>query len=142
MSDNNTEAATKARLPGYDSGSFWPASYVEEQAYLIARGVRAMALVGTVVNDPDIMLQADTQLSVLSLALDKSIPFVFDRHDGLADCGFAAATWVIDLYCWLHSGVVPDKHRHHIIGLMLGYSADAIRDHDALGSGRRFTWSQ
>jgi hypothetical protein len=65
-----------------------------------------------------------------------SIPFVIDRGDGNADCGYSANKWAIDLYRYAIREV-PEQHRHKIIGLLLGYSAQAIQEHDELSDSLR-----
>ncbi len=116
----------------------WSESYISEHAYLVARGVRPMAIVGRVEADKNLMLQAVSRLEIVSIG-EPVIPFVVPRDNGFADCGFAAARWVIDLYAWLVGpNGVPEDHVHRITGLLLGYDAKAIRDHDERGCGRRF----
>ena len=57
------------------------------------------------------------------------IPFVLPRKDiECAMTGFAAAQWVVDLLAWSYDQ--PIRQHHRIIGLLLGYSADAIAEHD------------
>ena len=110
---------------------------ISDAAYLVARGVRPLALVYDGTADQLSMLRMATQLETIG---DQGcIPLVVDHKDGRAGCGFAAAEWVIDLYEWTTSSVaVPAKHRHAILGLLLGYSTTAIDQHlQALG-GRRF----
>lgn len=110
---------------------------VREAAYLVARGVRPMALVYDGAADRLSMLQTATQLE--RLGDPGCIPLVVDHNDGRAGCGFASAQWVIDLYQWITSGVaVPPEHRHAILGLLLGYSTSAIDEHLQALSGRRF----
>lgn len=118
----------------------WSSDYIAEHAYLVARGVRPLAIVGHVEAAPLVMLQVASRLEIASIG-EAVIPFVVPRNDGFADCGFAAARWVVDLYQWAISGAVPADHAHRIRGLLLGYSADAMRAHDERGSGRRFTSS-
>lgn len=109
---------------------------IAEHAYLVARGVRALAVVGRCEADAAQMLSTATELERHAQA--GAVPFVFDRGDGVADYGYAAAAWVLDLYRWLHSDGVPATYRHHVTGLLLGYSAAAIREHDEAGAGRLF----
>ena len=87
------------------------------------------------------MLRTATKIERLSVA--GAIPFVVDRGDGIADYGYAAHAWVIDLFGWAAKidDAVPDVHRHRIIGLLLGYSATAIREDEELSRGRRFELS-
>jgi hypothetical protein len=113
--------------------------YIKEHAYLVARGVRPLAIVDHLKAEAEIMLRAATDLEIASVG-DDVVPFVVRRRDGIADCGFAAARWVVDLYQWLvGSDAVPKEHEHRIRGLLLGYSVDAIQAHDERASGRRFS---
>ena len=105
-----------------------------EQAYLVARGVRPLALVGHCLADQRIMFEVISQLEDCSSA--GAIPFVFPRNDGFADYGYANSTWAIDLLRWAQSGEVPTNHQHRIIGLLLGYSVVAIRNHEEHTYGR------
>jgi hypothetical protein len=113
---------------------------ISESAYLVERGVRPMSIVGQGKWEGLELLQVASHLEILSINM-RVIPFVVVRKDGFADCGFASAQWVVDLYEWLvQSENVPKIHEHRIRGLLLGYSAGAIRDHDERDCGRRFTW--
>jgi hypothetical protein len=119
----------------------WSDDYLSEHAYLVERGVRPMSIVGHVEGGVEFLLRVASRLEIISVH-NRVIPFVVKRSDGFADCGFASEQWVVDLYEWLvQSTDVPDVQEHRIRGLLLGYSADAIRDHDARGCGRRFTLS-
>jgi hypothetical protein len=114
-------------------------SCLKEQACLVARGVRAMALLGHCPAQPCTMLHIATKIE--DCAEPGSIPFVVDRGDGIADYGYAAARWVLDLYEWVVRGAghtVPSVQRHRILGLLLGYSVEAIRQHEEHISGRHF----
>lgn len=118
----------------------WSKDYIQEQAYLVSRGVRPMAIVGWVTAEHDVMLRAASRLEIESIGIEGAAAYVIPRPDGQAVCGFAAARWVIDLHEWvLQTPALPEKHFHHILGLLLGYSAHAIRDHDEREGGRRFT---
>jgi hypothetical protein len=114
-------------------------SCLQEHARLVAKGVRALALIGHCPADPLTMLQMATKIE--GSAEPRSIPFVFDRGDGTADYGYAAAWWVLDLYEWIvraSSDTVPSTQRHRILGLLLGYGVESIRQHEEHFSGRRF----
>jgi hypothetical protein len=113
---------------------------IREHAYLVARGVRALAIVGECSTDTVTMLRTATQIETLSVP--GAIPFLCDCQNGFAEYGYAAERWVVDLFEWLmtaDANVVPTDHRHHVLGLLLGYSATAVRDFEAHTSGRRFT---
>jgi hypothetical protein len=111
---------------------------VREQAYLIAKGVRPMALMGTCVADPTTMLRVTSQLEIA--AEPNAIPFVLDRGDGLADFGYAASSWALDLFQWItrDDGLIPAHHKHRIRGLLLGYGVEAIRAFEERSCGRLF----
>jgi hypothetical protein len=104
-----------------------------EQAYLVARGVREIADVGTVSADPDSMLRATT---VLESAAQGAIAFVFPSHDGRAVCGFAGHRWSLELFKWVVTADLPPEHRASILGLLHGYAGAAVRDYDEQGCGR------
>lgn len=125
-------------VPGIDVSD----DLLSEQAYLVARGVRSLALAGQCESDPLVMLRAATRLE--SLAVPGAIPFLVDRGDGRADYGFAAAGWVVDMYSWIAQDTqdaVPEPQRARILGLLLGYSTEAIRLFEEGRSGRLFTAS-
>jgi hypothetical protein len=104
-----------------------------EQAYLVARGVREIADIGTVAADPDSMLRATT---VLESAAQGAIAFVFPSHDGRAVCGFAAHRWSLELFKWAVTAELPPEHRASILGLLHGYAGSAVREYDEQGCGR------
>lgn len=113
---------------------------IREHAYLVARGVRPMAIVGECEPDQLTMLKIATKME--TLAVPGAIPFVLDCRHGAAEYGFAAEGWVVDLFEWLMTSaenVVPTNHRHHVLGLLLGYSTSAVRAFEAHVGGRRFT---
>lgn len=110
---------------------------LREQSWLVARGVRSLALVGHCDAEPLVMLRAATRLE--SLADADVLPYVLDRGDGRASYGYAAAPWAVDLLEWVEmSGAVPEEQRHRILGLLLGYSPSEIAKHEATHGGRRF----
>ena len=107
---------------------------LEEQSYLVARGVRAIALVGHCPTDGDLMLRVSTRLE--SAGHQGAIPFVVRRDADVADFGYAAARWAVELFVW--AADTPDEQRHRIIGLLLGYGADAIERFERGQSVRGF----
>lgn len=112
-----------------------------EAAYLVSRGVRPMALAGHCDPHPMVMLRARTRLSTASMlhgTAQRVIPFVIEEKDS-ASCGYAARSWVIDLFRWACLPEIPPRRRHEILGLLLGYSAEAIGAHQELGAGELFT---
>ena len=109
---------------------------VVETAYLISRGVRPLALLESVARDEAVMRHAFDTLNQVSARYESVIPFVLPRQD--IDCamtGFAAAPWVVDLLAWSYEQ--PLRQHHQIIGLLLGYSVQAIAEHDAREFGGR-----
>ena len=108
----------------------WSDLYLSEQAFLVSRGVRPLALVGSVSRDPKVMHECFMRLRESSAKWQGSVfPFIVPRKD--SDCamaGFAAAQWVIDLLRWSYDQ--PPRQRHQIIGLLLGYAPGAIAEHD------------
>jgi hypothetical protein len=110
---------------------------LREHAYGIARGVRPLALAGMCRAEPDEMLAAQTRLE--AMGEPGAIAFVCPRTDEFADCGYASAAWVIDLYRWMVGAVddvLPSKHRHRMVGLLLGYGVSAIADYEEQAAGR------
>jgi hypothetical protein len=110
---------------------------ISEQGYLVARGVRVLALVGECAADNFSMLEAMTRIE--SLCQPPTIPFVIDRGDGVADCGVTGAAWALDLYRWIITAkpsALPALQRDRISGMLLGYSSDAIRAFEERASGR------
>ena len=100
---------------------------IREQAHLVARGVRPLALIGNCAADPETMLRVATQLENAGAA--GATPFVMDRGDGVAEFGYSASSWVLELFQWVtHAdSEVPRKQMHRIRGLLLGYDVEAIR---------------
>lgn len=99
---------------------------VREHCYLVARGVRPMAHVGCCPAADEVELQR-LAVTLSNIAGDGGpIPFVVTRGDGIADYGFAACSWVIDLFRWATKDAVPPLQRDRIVGLLLGYSSEAI----------------
>jgi len=111
---------------------------IREHAYLIANGVRPLALLGTCEAEPATMLRVTTQLE--NAACPNSIPFVLDRGDGFADFGFAASSWALDLFQWVTraDSRIPTRQKHRIRGLLLGYGVEAIHAFEERSCGRLF----
>jgi hypothetical protein len=115
------------------------AEVLAEHAYLVARGVRCLAIVGRVeAGDSLDLLRLATQVE--GAGQSGAVPFVIDNGDGTADCGYATAAWALDLYRWAKCGAagVPPHQADRIIGLLCAYSAEAIRRFEEEGSGRLF----
>ena len=105
------------------------AESVQEQAHLVSRGGRPLALLDTCDLDETVMANRFVRLNQFAGEYTV-IPFVLPREDfPCAMTGYAAATWVVDLLAWSYKQ--PIRQHHRIIGLLLGYSANAIAEHDA-----------
>lgn len=111
-----------------------------EHARLVGCGVRTFALVG---HDIDLSVPSMTAIAT-KLEVNSApgaIPFVIPTKDGRIDYGYASRGWAIELYAWLvgrGENPVPEVHRHRILGLLLGYDAEAIRCFEERGSGLLF----
>ena len=108
---------------------------LENEAYLISRGVRAAALLG---HCPAGALPAATETRIRTLLYAGAgpfdvIPFTITEDAGTIAYGYAAHRWAIDLLEWLLAGEgLPPRRKHEILGLLLGYSASAIARHQEL----------
>lgn len=107
-----------------------------EAAYLVARGVRLVAQVGTCAADEPELLRAATVVERWSEA--GAIAFVIKTRTGHAAFGYAAQRWALELFEWVVTDDVPEHHRHRILGMLFGYAPDAIRRFEEQRSGRTF----
>ena len=98
-----------------------------------------MVLFSPFPGENDLPLVVATRLETASLGTS-AIPFVIDREEGVCDCGFAAERWVVELFKWI-STATGEPMRSRLTGLLLGYSAAAIRDFEQRQSIREFTLS-
>jgi hypothetical protein len=109
-------------------------------AEMVAHGVRMIAQAGHCRADEVGMLMAATEVE--RHGCPGAIPFVVNTGKGSAVYGYASHQWALDLYRWVVSvDAVPESARHSILGLLHGYSPDAIRSFHESVSGRRFTSS-
>jgi hypothetical protein len=114
-----------------------------EQAYLVARGVRLLAIVGVVEDVFDTVV--DVRQMLFEAAVESAgsqayvpIPFLVKNPDTkLIDVGFASHGWVVDVYEWLLAGTVPDQMVSRVMGLLLGYSGDAVAQYEHWQAGQR-----
>jgi hypothetical protein len=97
---------------------------IREGATLVARGVRALTLLGQCEAAEEAI--SVTARCIADLACPGALPFVLDRSDGLADYGYAGALWAIKLYRWLQQTEIPPEQCQRILGLLFGYSVEAI----------------
>jgi hypothetical protein len=95
-----------------------------EQAYLVERGVRALALVGCCPVNEATHLAAE--LALAGQLSPGAVPFVVSQQDGRADYGYGASRWAIDLFVWASSDAVPLIQRERILGLLFGYAPEAV----------------
>jgi hypothetical protein len=110
---------------------------MSEQAYLVARGVRPLSLIGNCPANELTLLRVATRIE--AAAGPGVVAFVIDHGDETASFGYAGAAWAIDLFEWANDPTqVPQEQRHRINGLLLGYSVPAISRHEDETSGRRF----
>lgn len=104
-----------------------------EQAYLVSRGVRPMALLGTC--EPAEREEVWGRLLVAGQHYPEALPFWVAFVEGDVAYGFAAASWCVDLFTWARSQ--PEAQRERIEGLLLGYGAREIARHEEARSARR-----
>ena len=116
---------------------------MSEQAYLVARGVRLLAIVGTVENMFETVVDVRQMLyeaAVESAGSQAGVPIPFlvkDTGTNLVSVGFASHGWVVDVYEWLLDGTVPDQMVSRVMGLLLGYSGDAVAQYEYMQAGQR-----
>jgi hypothetical protein len=103
-----------------------PDALIQEQAYLVSCGVRCVALVGECEDTEFARLAAITRLEALSPKCE-CLAFAISRGtDELADCGYCRHSWVVDILTWISENHPPDLVRDSILGLLCGYSSEAI----------------
>lgn len=109
-----------------------------EHAYLVARGVRPLAIAGHFPTGSASMLRIATLIEAAAPQEDVT-PFVINHGDGTGSFGYAANRWTLDFYEWsVTDRAIPEQQQHRIIGMLLGYSPVAISRYEETGSGRRF----
>lgn len=109
-----------------------------EHAYLVARGVRPVAIAGHFAPATASALRISTLIEAAA-PQEAVLPFVIDHGDGSGSFGFAENRWSLDFYEWtVTDRSIPEQQRHRIIGMLLGYSPVAISRYEECGSGRRF----
>lgn len=103
---------------------------LDNEAYLVSRGARPLALVGHCPAEPVLMLRVRTVLCEARQA-ELVLPFIFPEGDcpGQAAFGYAAHRWVIDHLEWALGAGLPPARRHEILGMLCGYSPAAIARH-------------
>jgi hypothetical protein len=119
-----------------DSVKDFPADEtLREYSYLVERGVRPMASICVFKADETLAALVYAAIASPGVSGQRAVPFVCRDWLGRCHCGYASAPWVIDLYRWSQSGQVPECHRHRIVGLLLGYSSEAIGDFERRRAG-------
>lgn len=124
------------------------AEVMKEQAYLVGRGVRLLAIVDSVENVIETIVdvrQMLNEVAVESAGSQERVPIPFlikDPHTNWVRIGFAAYVWVIDIYEWLLDGTVPEKMACRVEGLLLGYSGAAIAQYEYMQAGQRVSTRQ
>jgi len=109
-----------------------------EHAYLVARGVRPLAIGGHFPTGSASLLRIATLIEDAAAQEDVT-PFVVDHGDETGSFGYAANRWTLDFYEWsVKDRAIPEQQRHRVIGMLLGYSPVAISRYEETGSGRRF----
>lgn len=113
------------------------ADVLAEHAYLVARGVRPIAIASHFPTDSASMLRIATLIEEAASGEDV-LPFVIDHGDGSGSFGYAANRMTLDFYEWaVTDRSIPEQQRHRVIGMLLGYSPVAISRYEELGAGRR-----
>jgi len=102
---------------------------LKEQAYLVERGVRALAIVGAC-READAE-QVPTVLALGGAYSPGAVLWVVARGDGFCDYGYAASRWAVDLYQWAWGPEVPVVQRERIFGLLMGYTPEAVERFEA-----------
>ena len=119
------------------------AEVVGEQAYLVARGVRLLAIAGVIEDTIERLVDVRQMLyesAVESAGSQERVPIPFlikNPGTNLIDFGYASHEWVIDVYEWLLGGTVPDQMVSRVMGVLLGYSGDAVAQYEYMQAGQR-----
>lgn len=108
---------------------------IENEAYLVERGVRPLALLETCEADETMRLKILTRLKSVCYKMDV-IPFVIDRGDGATEYGIASSGWALNLYKWLLTTQIPQVQKDRICGLLFGYSIQSISRFDDTSNAR------
>lgn len=120
-----------------------PDELIVDHAYLVARGVRLLAVIGTVRNTEmatDVMNQRLAKIAAESAGTQELYPIpLLMGEEGCewATVGFASHEWVINAYEWLQGDDVPGDIANRLIGLLHGYSGEAISKFGRNTSGWR-----
>ncbi len=118
---------------------------IKEQAYLVSRGVRPLAIVAESHGEnPVAVLKAYNELcytlqsgGITVGGQTSIIPVCYQNGEGSVKLGFAARSWIPDTLKWILENV-PQPHLDRMLGLLLGYSPDAIAADGDFDSGNLF----
>lgn len=109
-----------------------------EHAYLVARGVRPLAIGGHFPTGSASTLRIATLIESAA-PNEQVLPFVIDHGDGSGSFGYAVNRWTLDFYEWaVTDRSIPEQQKHRLVGMLLGYSPAAISRYEESGCGRRF----
>lgn len=94
---------------------------VRQQAELVNRGVRGLALIVQTKDGKE-----DPLWEVVQQAADeeKTLPVCQQLANGMYVLGFAAQNWIIDAYAWAVQQ--PSPYGDMVVALLCGYSPEAI----------------
>ena len=117
---------------------------IKEQAYLVSRGVRPLAIVAeSYGEDPITALKSYNKLCYvlqsggITVGGQGIIPICYQDDKGIIKMGFAARSWIPDTLKWALENI-PQPHLDRLLGLLLGYSPDAIATDGDFDSGNLF----
>jgi hypothetical protein len=94
----------------------------ENAAYLVSRGVRAVSLLDA---SADEKMLPDVLAFLERYSQNSAIPFALKSGRRVL-VGYASTPWAVELLRWAAESA-PSSRWHEIVGLLLGYSADAIQ---------------
>lgn len=120
-----------------------PVDVLNEQAYLVARGVRLLAVAGVVEDTIENLVDVRQMLyeaSVESAGSQERVPIPFlikTPGTNLVNLGYASHESVVDVYEWLLGGTLPGQMVIRVMGLLLGYSGEAIAQFECMQAGQR-----
>lgn len=114
-----------------------------EHAYLVSRRVRLLAVCGTIDDSERNKVAMRDKLNAAAVESAGSqdivpIPFLANHPDfPQVTVGFASHSWVIDTHEWIQQNTLPSEMACRIIGLLHGYSGEAIAQFERNQAGWR-----
>jgi len=100
--------------------------WLEDHAFVIARGVRPLALIGTFYTRNCCGTELLDSLRAVRGA-DDVVAFILPSFGGSMAYGYASHEWVVDFYRWALENA-PKPYFDYILGLLCGYSPQAVSD--------------